>query len=424
MFARTATVIVAAAVFPAGIAAAAPPPSTTSLKVAHSHVVSADPVDFTPHVLDGVVNAITLVGRTVVVGGSFTGVRAANLGPTFQRANLFAFDLVTGQIHADFAPEPDGPVYALAPGADDTVYVGGGFSSVDTDFSRALTRLSLQDGDVVPGFRPRLTSGGVHSLAVQNGRLYAGGDFVRMGHEPRQAIAALDPVTGDADPGFDVTLGEPRSGKVKVFALAATPSRLAVIGNFGTLDTLPRPQLGLIDISQPVAKVAPWHTDAYEPKCKTVFPTYVRGVDFSPDGDYFVVVTTGGPGGSRKLCDSTARYATFSTGDRIKPTWVNHTGGDSLYSVVATGAAIYVGGHQRWLDNPQGHDTAGPGSVARPGIGAIHPRTGKALAWNPTRDRGIGVKAFLAHRGGLLVGSDTTRLGREYHARVGMFPLQ
>jgi hypothetical protein len=82
-----------------------------------------------------------------------------------------------------------------------------------------------------------------------------------------------------------------------------------------------------------------------------------------------------------------------------------------------------VGGHQRWQDNPLGADTAGRGAVAREGIAAIHPVTGKALAWNPGRQRGIGVKAFLAHKGGLLVGSDTTRLGREYHARIGMFPL-
>ena len=61
--------------------------------------------------------------------------------------------------------------------------------------------------------------------------------------------------------------------------------------------------------------------------------------------------------------------------------------------------------------------------MSRVGIGAIDPRTGRALAWNPTRARGVGVRAFLATRGGLLVGSDTVRLGREYHGRIGMFPL-
>nr|BFE85622.1 hypothetical protein GCM10020093_082230 [Planobispora longispora] len=112
-----------------------------------------------------------------------------------------------------------------------------------------------------------------------------------------------------------------------------------------------------------------------------------------------MVVTSGGPGGPRRLCDSAARFETYARGE-TGPTWVNFTGGDSLYSVAVTGAAVYVGGHQRWLDNPGGSDSAGPGAVERPGIGAIHPVTGKALSWNPTRERGIGVKAFLAHRGG------------------------
>jgi hypothetical protein len=152
------------------------------------------------------------------------------------------------------------------------------------------------------------------------------------------------------------------------------------------------------------------------------FPSYVRGLDFSPDGKYFVVVSTGGPKGRGGLCDGAARFETYSRGQKIMPTWVNLTGGDSLYAVSATGPAIYVGGHQRWLDNPRGVDSRGPGAVARPGIGALDPATGRALGWNPTRTRGIGVKAFLACARGLLVGSDTTRLGHEYHARVGMFP--
>jgi hypothetical protein len=89
-----------------------------------------------------------------------------------------------------------------------------------------------------------------------------------------------------------------------------------------------------------------------------------------------------------------------------------------------TGSAVYVGGHQQWLNNPKGRKNAGPGAVSRPGIGAIDPATGLALAWNPTSARGVGVEALVATSSGLLVGDDTTELGKQYHARLGMFPLK
>ncbi|MET9338551.1 hypothetical protein [Nonomuraea sp. NPDC003804] len=377
--------------------------------VAHTRVVATNPVDTTPHVLDGIVNAITLVGDTVIVGGAFSEVSDSSRTFVVERDNLFAYNVRTGAILPEFAPSLDDPVYALAPGEDDTVYVGGS----------GLLRLSVSDGSAVEGFDPQVRGGQVTTLARSGSKLYAGGDFTR----PRVALARLDATTGAADPTFAITPGAARTPQVKVHALALTRDRLIVDGSFTTLNGLPRPQLGVIDVGAARAKVADWRTDAYAPACRDVFPSYVRGLDAAPDGSYFVVVTTGGYGGARKLCDSASRFETYARGDRVKPTWVNHTGGDSLYSVAVTGAAVYVGGHQRWMDNPRGHDSAGPGAVPREGIAAIHPVSGKALSWNPGRERGIGVKAFLAHKDGLLVGSDTTRLGREYHARIGMFPL-
>ncbi|NUR93040.1 MAG: hypothetical protein HOY71_53970 [Nonomuraea sp.] len=377
---------------------------------AQSRVVSADPVDYTPHVLDGIVNTIVLVGQTVVVGGSFTEVADSTRSRTYERDNLFAFDLASGRV-LPFAPEIDGPVYGLAAGADDTVYVGG-------DFPRPLARIGLADGQEVPGFDPPITRGTVTTLARQGSQLYVGGDFTAH----RTALARLDAATGALDQRFDLKPGSPLTPRTKVYALAVHGDRLVVDGSFTTLGGKSRPQLGVVDTT--TGKVADWRTEAYSAKCMDTFPSYVRGVDISPDGRYFVVVSTGGPrGGATKLCDSAARFETYAKGQQVAPTWVNKTGGDSLYAVSVTGAAVYVGGHQRWMNNPQGHDSAGPGAVPREGIAAIDPRSGKALSWNPGRERGIGVKAFLAHSGGLLVGSDTTRLGGEYHARIGMFPL-
>jgi hypothetical protein len=145
-----------------------------------------------------------------------------------------------------------------------------------------------------------------------------------------------------------------------------------------------------------------------------------------------VVVTTGGTSSPQKLCDAAARFQSGGSGAH-DPVWVQRTGGNSLFAVAITGPAVYLGGHQLYMDNPYGHKSKvvgqppvfkpGPGAVERPGIGAVDPATGKTLPWNPTRSRGVGVRVFVAVRQGLLVGSDTDELGHEYHGRIGMFPL-
>jgi hypothetical protein len=193
-----------------------------------------------------------------------------------------------------------------------------------------------------------------------------------------------------------------------------------------------RARIAVVDITSPTATPTGWYTDAYAPPCAPDFQAYLRQVKYSPDGSYFVVVSTGGTNAPEKLCDAAARFQTAGVG-RHDPVWTQHTGGNSLFAVAVTGSAVYVGGHELYLDNPQGHKiknpgeppifTPGPGAVLRPGIGAVDPDTGRALAWNPTRTRGVGVRVFVAVPEGLLVGSDTDELGHEYHGRVGMFPL-
>src|SRR5690348_6377804 len=62
--------------------------SPASADMAQPALVSANPVDFTPHVLDGTVWALALVGDTVVVGGSFTKVTDSSRRQTYARKNV------------------------------------------------------------------------------------------------------------------------------------------------------------------------------------------------------------------------------------------------------------------------------------------------------------------------------------------------
>jgi hypothetical protein len=413
--------LLAAAVLVAAAVACAHPAEADP---AQSAVVSTNPVDWTPHVLDGTVWSMTVVANTVIVGGAFTKVADSSRKNTYPRKNIFAFDLTTGAIKT-FAPSVDGAVYALAPGADGTVYAGGAFKTVNGAAQRGLVRLA-PSGERVPSFGAKINWGDVRALATRGNFLYAGGTFSAISGVNRAALARMNAVTGAVDSGFDAKLTAPGLSRTRVehFDISPDGRRLVAIGALLKSGGYDRTQIAMFDVSGPSAALTSWYTDAYKPQCLKGFDTYLRQVKFSPDGAYFVVAATGRASSPDRLCDSAARFETGGTG-RHNPTWVQRTGGDSLYAVAVTGSAVYLGGHQRYFDNPYGTDAHGPGkgAVPREGIGAVSPTTGRALSWNPTRARGVGVRCFVVVPHGLLVGSDTDQLGHEYHGRVGMFPL-
>ncbi|MPZ26434.1 MAG: PKD domain containing protein [Micromonosporaceae bacterium] len=395
-----------------------------SAQSAHPGVVSDDPVSWTPHIQDGTVHAITVVGDTVVVGGTFTEVTDPTEQFRFPRPYLLAFGLRDGRI-SQLRADLDGPVYALAPGPRGTFYAGGAFRTVDGVPQRGVAQLRLDTGEPVPGFRAAVNWGTVTALAGHGRWLYLGGSFTAVNGTGRAGLARVDGATGAVDSGFDARLTAEGGGRVSVRDLALAPDgrRLVAVGAFARSHGLLRPQLVMLDTTRGGEDgLADWYTNAYERRCAPLFTTYLRGVDFAPDGSYLVAVTTGGRTHPDELCNTAARFEAGGTGMH-RPTWVNHTGGHSLYSVAVTGPAVYVGGHELWHDNPRGRKSPGPGAVPREGIAALHPERGTALPWNPGRARGVGVQAFLATRSGLFVGSDTTRIGGAYRARIAMFPL-
>ncbi|WP_017543082.1 delta-60 repeat domain-containing protein [Nocardiopsis prasina] len=402
---------------PLGVATAAP-----ALAAPHEGVVSEQPVQWTPHVLDGTVKDILRIGDTVVVGGEFESVSDADGARTHNRRNLFAFRHGTGELLPGFAPQVDGTVNTLAEGPNGSLIIGGQFQRVNGSASRGIARVDARTGRNVSGFGAKLDDGSVYRLASDGRQVYVGGNFTGVSGQERTGLARIDPATGRVDADFTPTISEQRRGVLRVQELALSPDgrRLAINGTFTKVDGLDRYQIAMID----TAKGAPttWSTSAYEAECDySAIHTYMRQMDFAPDGSYFAVVTGGGPEVKPGLCKSTARFENTDAANS-DPTWSNLTGGDTLYSVEVTSSAVYVGGHQRWMDNEKGALNPGPGSVAREGIAAVNPDTGRALPWNPGRSRGHGVEALHATSDGLYVGSDTDRLAGEYHARLGMFP--
>lgn len=419
-------------------------PSAPGAAVNANHgnqVVSAMPMLGTPHVMNGSVNAITRLGDKIIAAGTFTSVSPADTftdtSDDVVRNRIFAFDATTGVIDPTFNPNLGGPANSLD--TDGTyIYVGGSFGSVSgrTAIKRVVKLHS--NGDVVETFKS-VPNKVVNEVVVRGTRLFVGGAFTSVKSRTvvtaRSALAALDTGTGAVLGSvnlsfagvYDPNKTNPGTTNVKRFDVNAAGTRLIAIGNFATVAGHARAQVAMLDVGANPATLMPWATNRYDRahnSCAGVFDAFVRDVDFSPDGSYFVVTSTGafaGGAGSGTLCDTATRWETASTGN--DPTWINYTGGDTLYGVAVTGGVVYIGGHQRWFNNPSQGDQAGPGAVSREGIAALDPVNGLPLSWNPGRPRGVGAQALYADGTGLWVGSDTTLLNNQRRGRVAFLPL-
>jgi hypothetical protein len=404
--------------------------SAGAANLAQVVVVSPTPATGTPEVLDGIVKAVVPVGNEIVVGGSFTQVTDSS-GAVLSRWNVFAFDPTTGQVDPNFAPIiTGGEVSTLAATRNGmSVFVGGQFQTVDGVMMRRLAKLTLATGQLDPAFHAAVTGTWVETMLVHASNLYIGGAFSAVNGTTRGRLAAVNLTSGKVDPNEAVNFAAKRRGTLRVAHMAINPAgtRIVATGTFTQANGLDRNQIAMLDLTTPSVSVANWKTNRFKPACAPRFDTYVRGVDFSPDGSYFVVATTGAWNGgpdAGSICDSVSRWPAAATGSGLQPTWVDYTGGDSLTQVAATGAAIYVGGHQRWMNNPFLGNALGPGGVARQGIAALDPVNGMPYSWDPGRNpRGTGVWALTPTVDGLWVGSDTDYIDGVYHAKLAFLPV-
>ena len=399
---------------------------TADASPAIGRVVSTNPVNYTPNITNGAAYKSAEANGMLYVGGSFTSVTAAaGTTPTgtFTRNHILAFNAATGSISTSFAPNVNGAVWAIVPSGT-SLYIGGSFSSVNGVARRGLAKIDATTGAVDTSFNAALTSGNVTEAALVSGRLIISGTFPKK-------ILAVNPATGANTGYINVAVTgsvASNAGPVEVYRFAVNPAgtKLVGVGNFTTVGGATHYRAFMLDLGSTAASVSAWRYTPLQQMCAaSSLPDYMRDVDFSPDGSYFVFVSTGfvplsGQVGIA-LCDAASRFETANLSP-ARPTWINYTGGDTLHSVAVTDQAVYVQGHQRWLNNPQGRDNAGPGAVSRPGIGAIDPTTGLALAWNPTKDRGVGGKDLLVTARGLWVASDTAHIGHETRMRIALLP--
>jgi len=436
-------------------------------------LVSAVPVSWTPNVFAGTTSAsvcetwfggdcgtatvrsTAVVNGEVVVAGAFTTVCQSGpsssghcaAGTTVTRDDIFAYQLGTGVIDPDFMPQLNaGPVDSVVAGPNDTVYVGGAFATVNGVGAEGLVQLNVTpgtstDGTVVTGFAGQVNKT-VLTMALNGNALYIGGQFSKVDGTKEEGDARLNATNGAVDTTFSMPISVPPvSGealKVEAMSLTADGSELAIGGPFLDVAGQPTPRVALINTGGGLgatATLADWAAPILTNNCSKEHD-YVRSIDFSPDGSFLVIGDTGykaSPATSASLCDAAARFPTAATGTDIQPTWVNYTGGDSVYSVQVAGSVVYLGGHNRWLNDECGNNTiCEDNAFLVAGIAAVDANTGLVIPWfQPLTTRGQGVMSlttfpadeYAGSNGGLLLGNDVTLNGGAYHSFNALFPL-
>lgn len=387
--------------------------------------VSATPASWTPQITttDARVRQLAQCGSTMYAVGVFGTVRQG--GKSYVRHNAFSFDARNGAL-TSWNPDVSGRVESIALSADcATAYLGGSFTQIGPTGVRNIAAVSTTTGAVRSGFKHN-TNGMVNTVAVVNGGrdVLVGGAFTSINGTPRPYYASLDPVTGQVNTYLQLNVaGHVSSDPTKVFNQQVSPSgtKLLFEGTFTSVSGQPRVQLAELDLGSASATLDGFSSATLN-STSCAIPFYIRAAAFSPDERTVYIATTGFVGSS-PYCDAAVAFPNTAN---TTAKWINKTGGDSLYSVVAGPADVYIGGHERWANNPYGRDSCGTGCVPRPGIGDISATSGLATSWNPTRTRGKGADDLVITPAGLWVASDTffdsVKCAGVYHPGICFFP--
>jgi hypothetical protein len=226
-----------------------------------------------------------------------------------------------------------------------------------------LIEVSTSTGRRISSFRPGIR-GNVDTVTDWHGHLLVGGSFPGYYY-------SLNPATGKHD-GFLAGLGihgsePPGLYHTKVYNQQLSPNgkRMLAEGDFTSVAGRHREQIFMLNLDARHARLTPWYSSDFNGQCVKHESFYIRSAAWSPDGSHIYAAATGehalgwdGHSALTGLCDVVAAFP--SMWKPVDHVWRNFTGCDSLYSVAATASTVFAGGHQRWINNRNGCDNAGP----------------------------------------------------------------
>jgi uncharacterized delta-60 repeat protein len=148
--------------------------------------------------------------------------------------------IVNAHLPDAFAPDPDGEVLAITVQPDGKSLLGGNFHKVGGEPRLGLARL-YPDGSLDPTFAADASAAVVALALLDEGRILAGGDFVLMGGQQCERIGCLN-ADGTLVPDFKVS-----ADRVVAAFARQTDGRILVGGGFSKLNGQPRRNVGRLN---------------------------------------------------------------------------------------------------------------------------------------------------------------------------------
>ncbi len=442
---RLPLVLSLAATMTAAMTALLPSSAVAAIPAAGGPTVSATAATWTPLLAtsgtDGSterIRQLTQCGNTMYAVGRFTAIKRYSV--TFTRNNAFSFNATTGVVNA-WDPNVNGQVNSVALSADcSTAYLGGTFTLVNGTTVKNIASVSTATAAVNNGFA-HSAGGKVNTLTLSGSHLLTGGVFPGINGSTKKYFVSLNAATGKDDGYLNLNISgnyvyvqqdgrASSSNYTQVYNTDLSPdgSKLLAMGVFTSVGGQARRQIFMLDLGA-TATVDAWYSPEFDQNCHAVEPFYLQAASWAPDMTKVYIATTGykpatgigfgtfEPRGG--LCDAAAAFPASPSSTQAS-LWINYTGCDSLYSTAADNNAVYVGGHQRWLESPVQCDGNGNGTkVDSPGMGGIDALSGHVLldgnGVNPatgdlvgkySRGRGLGAADMLLTSAGLWIASD------------------
>ncbi|MBI5709762.1 MAG: T9SS type A sorting domain-containing protein [Candidatus Eisenbacteria bacterium] len=325
---------------------------------------------------DGGVGSLILRDSSAYVGGQF-----AHIGGQ-QRAGLAELDLETG-LATNWNPSP-GPGYAEIDAMcilGDQLYVGGEFDTLSGQPRRCLASFDLTSGrptawDPQPGTARGIPL--VTSLLPDGRSVYVCGFFNSVGGKPRNFVAELDALTGEATDWNPDPLNN-------VWAVAVDDSTVYLGGWFQSLGMVARRNLAAFDLR--TGRVTDWNPN---PDGLIVYALAASEGKLYVGGDFSQI-------GGQPRADLAALDARTGLATGWNP------GADQVVAtLLVRDSTVYAGGLFQRI-----------GGQAQRYLAAVDAVTGAVRDWNP--DAGDWVTALAARGNTLYTGGWFWQMGGQIH---------